>query len=64
MGIKLSNPLALLDFPNFTGQKGSNSDSETSHFAGVVTLPKMYPPLYRSFFLEVSLWEKSLNVMM
>ena len=26
---------------------GFNSDSETSHFAGVVMLSKMYPLIYR-----------------
>ena len=40
------------------GPNGFNSDSETSHFAGFVTLRKMYPLIYRRLFHNVSLWEK------
>ena len=40
------------------GPNGFNSDGETSHFTGVVTLKKMYPLIYRRLFHNVSLWEK------
>ena len=40
------------------GPNGSNSDSETSHFAGVVMLKKNYPLIYGRLFHNVSLWEK------
>ena len=40
------------------GPNGFNSDSETSHFMGVVTLRKIYPLIYRHLFHNVSLWEK------
>ena len=43
MGIKSFNCVALLDFPNVIGPNESNSDSEMTHFMGVVTLKTIYP---------------------
>ena len=57
MGIKHFNRAALLGFRNMIGPNESNSDSETSHFAGVAMLKKMYPLIYGRLFLSVSLWE-------
>ena len=58
MVIKQFNYVALLGFWNMIGPNGFNSDSEMSHFAGVVTLRKMCPLIYRRLFHNVSLWEK------
>ena len=58
MGIKQFIRVALIDFRNVIGLNGSNSDSETSHFAGVVTLKKNYLLIYRQLYHNVSLWEK------
>ena len=58
MGNKQFNRAVLLGFWNVIGPNGFNSDSETSHFAEVVTLRKMYLLIYRRLFHNVSLWEK------
>lgn len=47
-----------MDFPNVIGQKGSDSDSEASHFSGVVKLKEMSPLIYRHLIRHVSQWEK------
>lgn len=39
---KLFYRAALLDFPNFIGPNGSNSESIMSHFAAVVRLKNNY----------------------
>lgn len=55
MWIKSFNRAALLDLLNVIGLNGSNPDSETSHFAEVVTLKKMYALI---LFHIISLWGK------
>lgn len=57
-GNKMINRAALLDIPNVFGPDGSNSESETSNFAGIMTLKKMYPLFYSRLFRNVSRWEK------
>lgn len=49
--LKCFNLTALLYFPYFIEQTGSNDDSETSHW--------IYPLLHSFFFSYVSLWEES-----
>ena len=58
MVIKQFNCAAFLGFRNVIGPNGSNSDSETSDFAGVVMLKKYYSLIYKHLFHHVSLWEK------
>lgn len=51
----MSHP-ALLDFPHIIGPNESNSDCD----GWVVTHKKMFPAIYRTPFLDVSVWEKGL----
>lgn len=60
---KMFNDAALLDFPNIIVMNGLKRQCETSHFAAVVTLKKMYPSFYSHLFYNVSLWEKPFWVM-
>lgn len=42
--------MALLDFPNGIGPKGSNYDCERSYSVGIVTLEIIHPAYHRRFF--------------
>ena len=50
MGIKNLNQAALLHFANVIGPNCSNSDSETSHFAGVVMLQTFFLTYCEKYF--------------
>ena len=46
MGKKWYNCAGLLNFPNATAPNGSSYGSETSHFAGGLTLKRVEPPFF------------------
>lgn len=42
--VKFINHVTLLEFTNVIGPNGSNSSIKMSHFEGVVTIKRIYPP--------------------